>query len=731
MANDKHQNNYISLQDATKFCNYSQEYLSLRARQGKLKAVKMGRNWVTTEEWLKEYLGKVEEYNNRVNNKNLKKSATVPPPNLPVGEFVEIKVPFWKAVREGLSLYNLRPAFLMGLALVLVMAVGVFGKEDFRQVYGDVSPYLAQVFDPLVKKAGLDIFGEYAQWVSETIKESPVGQRFVKANKVIEKNLARDFQSIKENYSSANKFVEGKISKIARGVRKKYFAANDFIEEKIALGWQRIKSLAKTAWQFVFSLFERKETGLTKEELMEIEKAGREKLMEDIRGEFQKLKKEGITVSREREIIKEKEVVTRKAEIEERVVKIEEEDLKKLRERMDYLEEEIAKRLYAPGGVIQQTIRVTEPVRSPKIYQENGEIVLQTLGSGNVILSAATGLQLYGQQVVIDSTNLLNPMIYLADKTRIDGSLTAGDTTLGTLSAGTTDISGNLTVTGNLTLSGDLTVEGAQTYSGAAALTASSTEPALKVTQNGTGNIVQFLDSGTNIFTISDGGYTVLATSPSVTNPAFLFQTSDTTSFATGTATFLGINATSTFSGNFLDFQKSGTSMFYIDASGNATTSGEFYAATIRTASTDSTVRKSGEEVLREIVPIFRYDIPAQTSATTYQRVSKYFAANPLSSTPDPLPGSSRVYKLIIKFADDLPTTTSTDWRIYRTSAATTSDTFTLNGQNMTDLSDGIATTTQNLTIPDTDWQVEAKLRSPDYSLRIFQIFLAAYDKID
>ncbi len=63
----------------------------------------------------------------------------------------------------------------------------------------------------------------------------------------------------------------------------------------------------------------------------------------------------------------------------------------------------MVKRLYAPGGVISQTIYITEPVRSPKIYQENGEIVLQTLGSGNVILSAATGLQLYGQQVVIES----------------------------------------------------------------------------------------------------------------------------------------------------------------------------------------------------------------------------------------------------------------------------------------------------------------------------------------
>lgn len=48
---------YISLQEAAKYSEiYSQGYLSLRARQGKLKAVKLGRNWVTTKEWVSEYV---------------------------------------------------------------------------------------------------------------------------------------------------------------------------------------------------------------------------------------------------------------------------------------------------------------------------------------------------------------------------------------------------------------------------------------------------------------------------------------------------------------------------------------------------------------------------------------------------------------------------------------------------------------------------------------------------
>ncbi|MFW6282477.1 MAG: hypothetical protein ACOC1P_00285 [Minisyncoccales bacterium] len=54
--------NFISLKEAAKHCQYSQEYLSLRARQGKLKAKKIGRNWATTKEWVKEYEKKMEAY---------------------------------------------------------------------------------------------------------------------------------------------------------------------------------------------------------------------------------------------------------------------------------------------------------------------------------------------------------------------------------------------------------------------------------------------------------------------------------------------------------------------------------------------------------------------------------------------------------------------------------------------------------------------------------------------
>ncbi len=51
---------YITLSEASKLCGYSQEYLSLLSRKGRLGAIKFGRNWVITRKALEEYLKSVE-----------------------------------------------------------------------------------------------------------------------------------------------------------------------------------------------------------------------------------------------------------------------------------------------------------------------------------------------------------------------------------------------------------------------------------------------------------------------------------------------------------------------------------------------------------------------------------------------------------------------------------------------------------------------------------------------
>src|SRR3989344_5495495 len=53
---DKPEKNYITLAEAAEGTPYSQEYLSLLARKGKLPAQKIGRNWYTTRKVVLDYI---------------------------------------------------------------------------------------------------------------------------------------------------------------------------------------------------------------------------------------------------------------------------------------------------------------------------------------------------------------------------------------------------------------------------------------------------------------------------------------------------------------------------------------------------------------------------------------------------------------------------------------------------------------------------------------------------
>ncbi|KKT17556.1 MAG: hypothetical protein UV98_C0006G0021, partial [Parcubacteria group bacterium GW2011_GWB1_43_6] len=408
----------------------------------------------------------------------------------------------------------------------------MFGKESFLKTYNDVAR-VAQNFVRNMETVSDDVFTATVDYKSALISASSnlidYSQRFKESYLAVDKSLEHKIgktllslapekaeQKIggallktKNNYSLADQIIEQKISgtllflgdgtRTVLGQIKEQFSdvgdfANNFVKQKLveagnnlknfeegfksetgrlarAVGEPFIKtyrSIAK-AYKFVASPWQ---------EAVIKEESGREVVVKRIE------------VSKVVEPVKE---VTR--ETIQQITRVDDAALAEVRANMTYLEQEIGKRLYAPGGVVSQTIYVTEPVSSPKIYQENGEIVLQTLGSGNVILSAATGLQLYGQQVVIESTNVLNPLIYLADKTRIGGDTTitgnlgVGSTSIGgTLSAtGAATIGGNLTVTGNTSITGDLTIVGNETITGVRSITASSTSAVLTVNQTGTG----------------------------------------------------------------------------------------------------------------------------------------------------------------------------------------------------------------------------------------------------
>ena len=57
---DKQDTKLIPLAQAAKLTNYSQEYISLLCRRGKMKGKKIGRNWLTTKEWVDDYINKTD-----------------------------------------------------------------------------------------------------------------------------------------------------------------------------------------------------------------------------------------------------------------------------------------------------------------------------------------------------------------------------------------------------------------------------------------------------------------------------------------------------------------------------------------------------------------------------------------------------------------------------------------------------------------------------------------------
>ena len=241
---------YISLQDAARFCSYSQDYLSLRARQGKLKAAKFGRNWVTTKDWLRDYLKTIGDYNIiHVNDKKLKKKLKVkakikrkakpkakvkkhvqrfaPPANLPIAKRSDF---LKKSIFKNLKLGTLRPAFAAALALVLIIIGGVYSKESFIKIYNGLTPIVEEVnenFETNIVR-GLKTINQEVAYVG-LAGDFMIGDAVQSVNKVSQdiKTVSNIFQSnlaeTENDIFIASVNFQRNI-KPAKGLLKEYFS---------------------------------------------------------------------------------------------------------------------------------------------------------------------------------------------------------------------------------------------------------------------------------------------------------------------------------------------------------------------------------------------------------------------------------------------------------------------------------------------------------------------------
>jgi hypothetical protein len=141
---------------------------------------------------------------------------------------------------------------------------------------------------------------------------------------------------------------------------------------------------------------------------------------------------------------------------------------------------------------------------------------------------------------------------------------------------------------------------------------------------------------------------------------------------------------------------------------------------------------QTGKQVLREMVPIFGFDLPVKTSTTTAAKISRDIVSYPLNPCES---GSTRVHKLVVRYGS---TGTSTI-AIATASGEYASTTLSNTG----DSSKGTVATVE-LSIPTpagsctgwtqgtdtTDWWVTIRLNQASTEIMIYQIFLAGYDEI-
>lgn len=190
----KQPSNYISLKQAAERCDYSHDYLSLRARQGKLKAVKLGKNWLTKKEWLDRYLKKHQREVKQEIIKTEVVKILPPPDNLPVEEFQPTSFLLRKRRsrrRLASSVIKMLRIGALSILVASLLIVGVLASKDFLSknlvsLYKVSEEFLENNLLPVIEKSSVlksaflniadvsrttgQILKEYFSWLGDSFK---------------------------------------------------------------------------------------------------------------------------------------------------------------------------------------------------------------------------------------------------------------------------------------------------------------------------------------------------------------------------------------------------------------------------------------------------------------------------------------------------------------------------------------------------------------------------------
>jgi hypothetical protein len=140
----------------------------------------------------------------------------------------------------------------------------------------------------------------------------------------------------------------------------------------------------------------------------------------------------------------------------------------------------------------------------------------------------------------------------------------------------------------------------------------------------------------------------------------------------------------------------------------------------------------SQKQVLREMVPIFGFDLPVKTTTTTAVKISRDIVSYPLNPCES---GASRVHKLVVRYGS-----TGTSTIAIATSGGEQASS-TLPNTNSTSTG-SVATVPLSIPTPagncstwtqgtdTTDWWVTIRLNQASTEIMVYQIFLAGYDQL-
>ncbi|KKU95292.1 MAG: Fic family protein, partial [Parcubacteria group bacterium GW2011_GWA1_48_11b] len=219
---------YITLAEASGFCLHSQDYLKLRARQGKLRAVKIGRNWFTTRDWLTEYIKKSEEWKNGnakasptkdrwdLAFKKWDKGNSLSPEDLLLKEqYAQWRWNLKRAMNEFAG------SFLVVSAMLLVLTItGINELRQVKQAITDRSLVLGAQMEatlPLLGPLG-DLAGRYLDWLKDNTLafSEDVSTLYADLNTGVEQGISRDATSLVSLPSSIAKTLSSFENPLAR-----------------------------------------------------------------------------------------------------------------------------------------------------------------------------------------------------------------------------------------------------------------------------------------------------------------------------------------------------------------------------------------------------------------------------------------------------------------------------------------------------------------------------------